>query len=357
MANFNKIKVKDVYKEISDTSVITLDMPAALAEKYKFRQGQHLIFRLMDNGEDLRRTYSLCSSPLENEWKVAVKSVPEGKFSYFVENELKAGDTLEVMAPSGTFGVEADPKNKKNYLFFAAGSGITPIISMIKTYLAVEPNSTCKLFYVNKTANSIIFKEELEQLRNRYFGRFEIYYFLTQERRDIDLFNGRFDDEKMEVLTNNFIDIPDTSEVFLCGPEKMVEYISDYMVKAGLPKEFIHYELFITGLSEEDIARAARLAQQNVEGVEVTIVDGGKEFHFTMTKDYDNILDAALSAGADLPFACKGGVCSTCKCEIVEGEVEMKKNYALDEKDLGQNFVLSCQAVPLTQKVKVDFDV
>src|SRR5690554_962945 len=332
-------------------------MPAELADAYKFRQGQHLIFRLMDNGEDIRRTYSLCSSPIDNEWQVAVKSIPDGKFSYLVENNLKPGDMLEVMAPSGTFGVDISPEKAKNYLFFAAGSGITPIISMIKTHLALEPKSTCKLFYVNRTAKSIIFKEELEQLRNKYFGRLEIYYFLTQERRDIELFNGRFDDEKMDVLTKTFIDIPDTSEVFLCGPEKMVEYVSDYLVKAGLPKELIHYELFITGLSEEDIARAARLAKQNVEGVEVTIVDGGKEFLFTMTKDFDNILDAALAAGADLPFACKGGVCSTCKCQIMEGEVEMKINYALDEKEVGQNLVLSCQSVPITKKVKVDFDV
>src|SRR5690554_4989429 len=332
-------------------------MPEELQEEYKFRQGQHLVFRVMDNGQDLRRTYSLCSSPLDKEWQVAVKAIPEGKFSDLVENGLKPGDFLEVMAPSGTFGVDIDPGNAKNYLFFAAGSGITPILSMIRTHLALEPNCTCKLFYVSKTAKSIIFKETLEQLRNKYFGRLEIYYFLTIERRDIDLFNGRFDDEKMKVLTSTFIVIPDTSEVFLCGPEKMVRYVSDYLIKAGLPKELIHFELFVTGLSEEDIARAERLAKQNVEGVEVTIVDGGKEFLFTMTKDFDNILDAALAAGADLPFACKGGVCSTCKCQIMEGEVEMKINYALDEKEVGQNLVLSCQSVPITKKVKVDFDV
>lgn len=332
-------------------------MPQELRDEYQFHHGQHLIFRIMENGNDLRRTYSLCSSPLENEWRVAVKAIPEGKFSALVENNLKPGDTLEVMAPSGTFGVDINPEKAKNYLFFAAGSGITPIISMIKTHLALEPNSTCKLFYVNKTAKSIIFKEELEQLRNQYFGRLEIYYFLTKERRDIELFNGRFDDDKMKVLTKTFIDIPDTSEVFLCGPEQMVRYVSDYLVKAGLPKELIHYELFVTGLSEEDIKRMERLAQQKVEGVEVTIVDGGKEFRFTMTQDFDNILDAALAAGADLPFACKGGVCSTCKCQILEGDVEMKVNYALEEKEVEQNYILSCQAVPTSEKVKVDFDV
>lgn len=357
MSKFRKIKVKDLYKETDDCSVITLDMPADLAEEYKFRQGQHLIFRIMDNGEDIRRTYSLCSSPTENEWKVAVKKIPEGKFSSIVETSLQPGDLLEVMAPSGNFGVDINPNKAKNYLFFAAGSGITPILSMIKTHLALEPKSTCKLFYVNRTAKSIIFKEELEQLRNKYFGRLEIYYFLTKERRDIDLFNGRFDDEKMEVLTKTFIDIPDTSEVFLCGPETMINYVSDYLINAGLPKELIHYELFVTGLSEEDVKRMERLSQQNVEGVELTIIDGGKEFNFTMTNDFDNILDAALAAGADLPFACKGGVCSTCKCQVVEGQVEMKVNYALEDKEVAQNYVLSCQAVPKTEKVKVNFDV
>jgi len=357
MAEFHKLKISELYKETSDTSVITFDVPENLHESFDFSQGQHLTLKADIKGEDVRRSYSLCSSPLDKQWKVAVKQILGGKFSTYVNEELATGDHLEVMAPSGEFGVHVSPADAKNYLFFAAGSGITPVLSMVKTHLMAEPNATCKLFYVNKTAKSIIFKEELEQIRNRYFGRFEIYYFLTKEKRDIDLFNGRFDDEKMRVLTKTFIDIPDTNEVFLCGPEQMVEYVSEYLIKAGLPKELIHFELFVKGLSEEDIKRAERLAKQNVEGVEVTIVDGGKEFKFTMTKDYDNVLDAALNAGADLPFACKGGVCSTCKCEIKEGEVEMKVNYALEEKEVAQNLVLSCQAVPTTDKVVVDFDV
>ncbi len=357
MAEFHKLKIADIYKETDDASVISFEVPSELKEMFKFRQGQHLTLKADINGEDVRRSYSLCSSPYGNQWKVAVKLIPGGKFSSYVNEELKAGDVMEVMSPSGTFGVEVNANASKNYLFFAAGSGITPVLSMIKAHLAQEPNSTCKLFYVNKTAKSIIFKEELEQLRNIYFGRLEIYYFLTKERRDIDLFNGRFNDQKMQVLTKTFIDIPDTSEVFLCGPEKMVNYVGDYLINAGLPKELVHFELFVKGLSEEDIKRAERLAQQNVEGTEITIVDGGKEFAFTMTKEYDNILDAALGAGADLPFACKGGVCSTCKCEVKEGSVEMKINYALDDKEVAQNLVLSCQAVPTSQKVVVDFDV
>lgn len=357
MTDFYTFKIKDILKETADTSVITLDIPKKLHNEFQFRQGQHLTLKAEIDGEDVRRSYSLCSSPSELKWQVAVKQIAGGKFSTYVNEHLKPGDEIEVMPPTGVFGVECQPDAQKNYLFFAAGSGITPVLSMIKAHLANEPNATCKLFYVNKTAKSIIFKEELEQLRNRYFGRLEIYYFLTKEKRDIELFNGRFDEDKMNVLTNTFIDIPDTNDVFLCGPEKMVEFVSDYLIKAGLPEEYVHFELFVKGLSEEDIKRAERLAQQNVEGTEVTIVDGGKEFAFTMTKEFDNILDAALNAGADLPFACKGGVCSTCKCEVKQGEVEMKINYALDEKEVSQNLVLSCQAVPTTDKVVVDFDV
>ncbi|GAB5565364.1 MAG: phenylacetate-CoA oxygenase/reductase subunit PaaK [Winogradskyella sp.] len=357
MAEFYNIEVEDIHKETSDTSVITLNVPDNLQDQFMFRQGQHLTLKAIINGEDVRRSYSLCSSPLENKWQVAVKQIPEGKFSTYVNTFLRKGDDLEVMPPSGNFGIDTNSENAKNYLFFAAGSGITPVISMIKSHLAQEQQSTCKLFYVNKTAKSIIFKEELEQLRNKYFGRLEIYYFLTKERRDIELFNGRFDDDKMQILCSTFIDIPDTNEVFLCGPEQMVNYVSEYLIAKGLSKDLVHYELFVSGLSEEDINRADRLSKQNVEGIEVTVLDGGKEFVFTMTKEYDNILDAALGAGADLPFACKGGVCSTCKCEVKDGEVEMKINYALDEKEVSQNLVLSCQAVPTSDKVVVDFDV
>ena len=274
MADFYNLKVGDIYKETEDTSVVTFVVPLELYETFKFRQGQHLTLKAIIEGEDVRRSYSLCSNPLDNKWQVAVKLIPGGKFSSYINQDLKAGDELEVMAPSGTFGVPVKPEDSKNYLFFAAGSGITPVLSMLKAHLGQEPSATCKLFYVNKTAKSIIFKEELEQLRNTYFGRLEIYYFLTKERRDIELFNGRFDDEKMKVLTKTFIDIPDTNEVFLCGPEKMVNYVSEYLIDAGLPKELVHYELFVTGLSEEDIKRAERLSQQNLEGVEVTIVDG-----------------------------------------------------------------------------------
>jgi ring-1,2-phenylacetyl-CoA epoxidase subunit PaaE len=328
-----------------------------LKDKFNFKQGQHLTLRKEINGEDIRRNYSLCSSPLDNEWKVAVKTIRDGVFSNYAFNTLKKGDELQIMAPHGEFFVECEPESAKNYIAFAAGSGITPMLSIIKTHLHREPNSTFKLFYLNRTVKSIIFKEEIEQLKNEFFGRFQVFYFLTKEQRDIPFLNGRFDKEKLAVLTKTFIDIPDTDHAFICGPQDMIFLIRDELQAAGMAKDKIHYELFFTGSSEEENRQIAEVLEQRIDGTQVTIIDGGKEFHFVMDDDFDNILDGALAAGADLPFACKGGVCSTCKCRVVEGSVKMKVNYALDDKEVAQNYVLSCQSVPTSDKVVVDFDV
>jgi len=357
MADFNNIKVADIYKETKDTVVITFDIPEDLQSTFKFKQGQHLTLRKEINGEDIRRNYSLCTSPIDNQWKVAVKTIRGGVFSNYAFNELKKGDELQVMPPHGEFYVEVDGTASNNYVAFAAGSGITPILSIIRTHLLLEPKSTFKLFYLNRMVKSIIFKEELEQLKNQFFGRFQVFYFLTKEKRDIPFLNGRFDKEKLAILTKTFIDIPDTNHAFICGPQDMIFLIRDELQAAGLDKDKIHFELFFTGSSEEENKHIAEVLDEKADGTKVTIIDGGKEFHFVMDDDFDNILDGALSAGADLPFACKGGVCSTCKCKVLEGEVKMKVNYALEEKEVAQNYVLSCQAVPITEKVVVDFDV
>ena len=357
MAKFHEIEVADVYKETSDCTVITFNIPENLQEEFNYIQGQYLTLRKTINDEDIRRSYSLCSSPVDKQWKVAVKQIPGGVFSTYANTELKAGDTLELMTPQGSFYVEVDPNGHKNYIAFAAGSGITPMLSIIKTHLALEPNSTFKLFYLNRTVKSIIFKEEIEQLKNKYLQRFNIFYFLTKEQRDIEFLNGRFTAEKIQTLTKTFIDINDTADCFICGPEDMIFLIRDELEAAGLPKENIHYELFFSGEKKGDNAHIAEILEKKVEGTDVTIVDGGKEFHFIMEDEYDNILDGALAAGADSPFACKGGVCSTCKCRVVDGAVEMKINYALSEDEVASGLVLSCQAVPTTEKVTVDFDV
>src|SRR5690606_14807545 len=358
MAQFHTLTVKDIYKETEDCSVIVFDIPEELQEEFKFRQGQHLTLKTKINGEEVRRSYSLCSGPTEGVWRVAVKQIFEGKFSTFVNSTLKKGDVLEVMPPVGEFGVDIQPEKEKDYIAFVAGSGITPVLSMIKAHLALEPKSRSCLLYLNRTAKSINFKVEIEALRNIYMRRFEVFYFLDGEHRTIELLNGRFTPEKLEYLNAKVVDFSEMDECFICGPEPMIFLIRDELIKLGLPKEKIHYELFVSGLSEEAKQRAAAALEQRAKGgTKITVLDGGKEFHFTMGEAHDNILDAALAAGADLPFACKGGVCSTCKCKLVEGEVKMKLNYALEEDEVENDFILSCQAVPTTDKVIVDFDV
>ncbi|MBL4888241.1 MAG: 2Fe-2S iron-sulfur cluster binding domain-containing protein, partial [Flavobacteriaceae bacterium] len=282
------------------------------------------------------------------------KQIPRGVFSSYVNSQLKQGDILRVLPPSGKFNTTLDVKQAKNYVFFAAGSGITPIISLIKTYLALEPNSTVKLFYANRTQKSIIFKEEIEGLKNRYFERFQMYFFLTREQRDIPLLNGRFTSEKIQELLAKVIHVDQVDECFVCGPQSMIFMIRDESIAEGMSEKNIHFELFFTG--DENGNNNIEILEEKAEGTQVTIIDGGKEFHFTMGEQYDTVLDSALAAGADLPFACKGGVCSTCKCKVIEGELKMKKNYALEANEVAKGYLLSCQAVPITDKVVVDFD-
>ena len=356
MPKFHSLRVKDLYKDTEQCSVIEFAIPEDLKNTFKYKAGQYLTLRETVNGEDIRRSYSLCSSPIDDEWKVAVKQITDGKFSTYVNQFLKKDDIIQVMKPMGRFGT-AISEIPKNYIVFTAGSGITPILSMIKTHLAKEPNSTFKLFYLNRTVKSIIFKEEIEQLRNQYFGRLEVFYFLTKESRDIELFNGRFTKEKLTVIFNKLVDVAKLDECFLCGPEEMIFLVKDELMEAGMPEEHIHFELFVTGLSTGVKTEIKKVEIQKKEEVEVTIIDGGKEFHFGMNSNDDNVLDAALVAGADLPFACKGGVCSTCKCRVIEGSVKMKVNYALYEKEVSEQFVLSCQAVPTSKKVILNFDV
>ncbi len=357
MINFYTIKISEVHKETKDCTSLTFDVPEELKDKFSYKQGQYITLKTKIGEEEVRRSYSLCSSPIEDKWQVAVKKIKGGLFSTYACTELQSGDEIEVLPPNGSFYTEIDSEKAKDYIVFAAGSGITPVLSILKTHLAKEPKSTFKLFYLNRTAKSIIFKEEIEALRNKYFGRLEIFYFLTKEQRDIPLLNGRFTSEKLKELTDKIIDIPNVDECFICGPEEMIFLIRDELAAAGLSKDKIHYELFFSGLTEEDKKTAATAVEHKYKGTEVTIIDGGKEFHFAMGEDCDTILDGALGAGADLPFACKGGVCSTCKCKLEEGTVEMKVNYALDEEEVAKGLILSCQAVPTTEKVVVNFDV
>ena len=357
MSKFHSIKVQDIYKATKDCSVITFDIPQNLQQDFQYKSGQYLTLKSIIDNKEERRSYSLCSSPTENKWQVAVKKIDGGLFSTYINDQIKSGDTIELMPPAGKFFSETNPTKTKNYIAFAAGSGITPIFSIIKNILESEPNATFKLFYLNRTVKSIIFKEEIELLKNKYFGRFEIFHFLTKEFRNIDLLNGRFTADKIQILCKSIIDIANTDECYICGPEDMIFLIRDQLVLAGLEKEKIHFELFTTSTSVTDKERIKKLVEQKIEGTEITIIDGGKEFHFTMDDEFDNILDGAMAAGADLPFACKGGVCCTCRCKMISGTVEMKVNYALDEAEVAKGLILSCQAVPTSKNIVVEFGV
>jgi len=356
MAKFFSIPVAEVHKETPDCVAVTLAIPSELHDQFQYKAGQYLTFRAQINGAEVRRSYSLATAPAEQKWQVAIKKIPNGVFSSFANDQLKPGMLLEVMPPQGSFFAEPSTTTK-HYIAFAAGSGITPILSLIKMHLAAEPESTFTLFYQNRSVKSIVYKEELEQLKNVYFNRFELFHFLTQEHRSSELFNGRFSPEKLAIITQKLLDIPSIAACYLCGPEEMIHMLREQLEAAGLPKQHIHYELFTSGLTNADKERISKIVEKKVEGTEVTIIDGGKEFHFVMGQDFDNLLDGAIAAGADLPYACKGGVCSTCRCQVVEGTVEMKLNYSLEAEDLAKNYVLSCQAVPTSQKVVVDFGI
>ena len=353
---FNALKIKDLQKTTPDCSVISFEVPEALKGEYAFRHGQHLTLRKNLNGQDVRRSYSICSSPSEGEWKVAVKKIEAGAFSCFVNDNLKIGDTLEVAHPAGSFFVEPQPEASLQYVAFAAGSGITPLLSIIKTHLELEPKCRFSLFYTNQNAASIILKEELEAIRNRYLDRFEVYYFLTQEERDISLFNGRMNEEKMKTIATYLVDVESIDHFFLCGPEEMIFMIRDYLKNTGVDEKKIHFELFYTAAGQKRAKTQQTASSALTATAEIVIKEGGKNFKFRMPMNGENILEAALSKNADLPFACKGGVCCTCKARLVEGKVEMEVNYALEKEQLEAGYILTCQAIPLTEKVIVDFD-
>lgn len=353
---YQKLTIKEIVKTTDDCSIISFDVPEQLQDHFQYKQGQYLTLKASINDEDVIRSYSLCSSPLEKEWKVGIKEIEDGKFSTFANQRLKAGDTLDVASANGNFFVETDPSAVNQYVVFAAGSGITPILSIIKTHLLAEKDAQFKLFYINKTVKSIILKEELEALKNQFMERFEIYYFLTKEHRSVPLLNGRLTEEKLESIFSNICDSNTIDHYFSCGPEPMVLMIKDFLLSKGVDKNKIHYELFhAEGAAPEIKEKLVEAYRGKVS--EVVVQEGGKTLTFTIPQASDNILDAALKNAADLPFACKGGVCCTCKAKLVEGEVNMLLNYGLEEEEIEEGYILTCQSLPISDKVVVDFDV
>lgn len=351
---FHSLQVSQIDQTTEDCALISFEVPASLREAFAYKQGQYLTVKADINGEEVRRSYSLCSSPLDDSWRIGVKKVPMGKFSTFANEVLQAGDTLEVMPPNGRFFVEVDKNQQRNYVAFAAGSGITPIFSIIDTHLRAEPKATFKLFYINRTVGSIILKEELEALKNQYMDRLEIFHFLTQQHRDVPLFNGRLTEEKLAIIFNVICEVAEIDEYFVCGPEAMIFLVRDFLVAQGVDTHHIHFELFGTGGGSKVAIQPT--AEQIGQQTQLTIIEGGKSMHFAMPMAANNILDAALNQQADLPFACKGGVCCTCRAKLVEGEVKTILNYGLEEDEIEAGYILTCQAIPLSAQVTVDFD-
>lgn len=352
---FYPLTIKDIHQTTDECSVISFAVSEELKKNFQFTQGQYLTLKADINGEEIRRSYSICSSPSDGELKVGIKRIEDGKFSTYATKDLKVGDQVEVMPPNGKFFKEIEPDAEKHYLAFAAGSGITPIYSIIKTHLLMEPQATFTLFYINQNANTVILKDELEGLKNQYLERFKIYHFLTKQSRETPLFNGRIDEEKLDEIFDKLIDIEKTDDVFLCGPEQMIFLVRDYMSAKGKEAGQIHFELFSSGNSEE-ANRKKEEYRKTGRVCDVTIKEGGKTFDFKLPFGGDNLLDAAIANAADLPFACKGGVCCTCKAKLVEGEVDMLVNYALEQDEVDDGYILTCQSMPLSDKVVVDFD-
>ena len=351
--HFHLLTIKDVRRETSDCVSISFTIPESLQTDFLFKQGQNITVRSIINGEEIRRSYSICSSPLEGELRVAVKRVYNGIFSSFAHRELRAGDQLEVLPPTGTFYTEVAATHRKKYIFFAAGSGITPVISIIKTILACEPQSTVILLYGNRHVASIIFKEALEGLKDTYITRLSIFYILSREKTEMDINYGRIDAAKCDAF-GRIIDFHAIDECFICGPEAMIFAVKNFLTGQGVAPQHIHFELFTTPGNNAGIPLMS--APSSGEGADITVICDGRSFDFRLHSGGKTILDAALVAGADLPFACKGGVCTTCRAKILEGRVAMDVNYGLEPEEVQAGFILTCQSHPVSSKVVVSFD-
>ena len=357
--SFYPLRVEQVIPETEDAKRVVLSLPEETAPHFQFQHGQYLTFRTHIDGEEIRRSYSICSAVDEPQLEVAVKKIPGGAFSSFVNDELAPGDTLEVAPPAGDFTVPLDPANEKHYLCIAAGSGITPVMSIVKTVLKTEPKSRVSLLFGNKRVNSIMFKEELEALKNHYMARFQLIHVLSQEDREFDILNGRIDNKKGAELCQHLLDLSSIDEFFLCGPESMVSEVSRGLRGVGIDEQAIHYELFGASAADAQLAiqkHHERALKHQGKSFNVTVVADGRSVKFELAADGENILDAALDAGVDLPFACKGGVCATCKAKLTSGNVEMDINHALEANEIEAGTILSCQAHPTSGDVVIDFD-
>jgi len=353
--HFYRLRVAEVVPETDEANSIRFDVPEEHKEAFRFKAGQHLSVRADIGGEEVRRNYSLCVAPGEGQLKVTVKRIAGGVFSNWVGDNLKAGDTLDVMAPHGSFTVEFDPANVHHYVAFAGGSGITPVMSLIKTALSTEPESRFTLFYGNRDSNSVIFLEQLAALKDRYLGRFELYHFLSDEEGDVDLFNGMLDretcDEALDHLVN---DAKAVDAWFICGPGPMMDAAEAALSDRDVPKDRVHIERFLAGRPSAALAAQMAQLQEKAAGLTLSVTLDGRTRKVEFTEA--NILDSAREAGLPAPFACKAGVCATCRARVTKGKVEMAARYGLTDEEVAARYVLTCQSVPVGEGVAVDYD-
>lgn len=360
MARFHKLEVTDVHQETADCIVVSFAIPPASREDFRFIHGQYLTLKLQVDGQELRRSYSICSSPLDpEEIRIAVKKVPQGRASTMLVEQLQKGMFIEVMTPMGNFHTLLDPAHSKHYVAFAAGSGITPILSILKTVLRTEPRSKFTLFYGNTDRDRIIFRKKLEELKTQHAERLSVHHILSKGMDEDLLFNGRITTEKAAQLLDRFVTDPLDKEFFICGPEQMMVNVSEALESDGVDKKRIHIELFSTPVSDEAKKEAdhSHGSGGSFTGVaEVKVILDGREHVLSIPARGDAVLDAALDAGLDVPFACKGAVCCTCKAKVIEGKVEMEMNYALTDEEVEDGFVLTCQTHPRSAEVTIDYD-
>jgi len=354
--DFHKLRVAEVRRETPDAVSVRFELPEDLRETFRFKAGQHLTFRRDVNGEELRRNYSVCVSPAEGMLKIGVKKITGGAFSGWVNDELKAGDELDVMAPHGSFCWEFDANAQREYVAFAGGSGITPILSLMKATLMHEPKSRFTLFYGNRSSLGVMFLEELAAWKDKYLDRLQIVHFLEDEEEEIELFNGRLDRPKVEEILDHLVDVKNTDVFFICGPGPMMDAIEETLTARGVEKSRMLIERFTTGPLSEVQAAAARALEERAAGRKMSVTLNGRRMNVTFDPEKHSILDNVRAAGLPAPFACKGGVCATCRAKVTAGEVSMKVNYGLSDEELADGYVLTCQATPLTDDVALTYD-
>jgi ring-1,2-phenylacetyl-CoA epoxidase subunit PaaE len=353
---FHPLRVASIDRLTEDAVAVTFDVPPELREAFAFQPGQHVSIRSPVVGDDVRRNYSICSAATSGRLRIGVKRIPDGVFSSYVAERLRPGDSLDIMTPTGSFSTALDPGQRKRYAAIAAGSGITPVLSILSTALEVEPASQAVLVYVNRTINSVMFLEELEDLKNRYPDRFQLVHVLDEEPLDVEILSGRLDADRLGRILDVLVLPDDVDEWFLCGPLPMTDVAREVLLAHGAGEDRIHRELFFVGPPPAAGDRAPAREQEPESGASVTVMLDGRSQSFVLPPDGSSILDATLRYRADAPFACKNGVCGTCRAKVVEGQVRMDANYALEPADIAAGYALACQSHPAAERVVLDFD-